>query len=223
MTDPKSMKIELLDIDKIHPYTNNAKNHPPEQIDRLAATITRFGWDQPIVVDKEGVIIKGHGRRLAAIKLGLKKVPVLVRSDMTQNEADAARISDNAVISNSFDTRMMQSELQRLMSIPEIEFTTDDLGLTQKDQQLLLSALDTASTEALMMDTHKDVEEHKTAEEKRVAEADDETIPVADALGFKRLNRVQARVFSRAIAEAESETGKEGVAGFVEWLELKVA
>ena len=82
-------KIELWDLDKIVPYAANAKKHPPDQVRKLATAITKFGWTQPIVVAGNGEIIAGHGRRLAAIQLGLAKVPVICRRDLTKAEADA--------------------------------------------------------------------------------------------------------------------------------------
>ena len=79
------MKIELWDIDRVKPYGLNAKKHDDKQVDGIINSIQRFGWDQPIVVDANGEVIKGHGRRLAAIKIGLKKVPVLQRLDLTRS------------------------------------------------------------------------------------------------------------------------------------------
>src|SRR5438270_12711821 len=129
MKTMSDLKVELWDIERVKPYPKNTKLHPDEQIERLSRIISRFGWDQPIVVDKHGVIIKGHGRRLAAIKLGVKQVPVWVRADLTQEEADAARIADNAVIGMQFDTGMMQEELRRLLEDGE-SMNADDLRLT---------------------------------------------------------------------------------------------
>ena len=70
-------RIEWRDPATLTPYSNNAKTHPTEQIDKIAASIASFGFDQPIVVDTDGVIIKGHGRREASLRLGLDQVPVL--------------------------------------------------------------------------------------------------------------------------------------------------
>jgi ParB-like chromosome segregation protein Spo0J len=60
-------RIEWRDPRSLTPYSNNAKTHPTEQVDKIAASIAAFGFDQPIVVDGEGVIIKGHGRREASL------------------------------------------------------------------------------------------------------------------------------------------------------------
>ena len=64
-------QVESWDIDKIIPYPMNNKKHPEEQISKIASSMAEYGVDVPIVVDGDGVIIKGHGRRLGAIKLGL--------------------------------------------------------------------------------------------------------------------------------------------------------
>ncbi len=77
---PEGLTIELWDLDKIIPYEKNAKTHHTEWI---ASSIKEFSIDQPIVVDGNGVIIKGHGRLKAAEQLKLKKFPVIVRNDLT--------------------------------------------------------------------------------------------------------------------------------------------
>ena len=214
--------IELWDVARLVPYAKNAKKHPEDQVRRLANTIARFGWDQPIVVDADGVIIKGHGRRMAALKLGLDKVPVLVRSDLTPSEADALRIADNAVVGLDFDTRLMQEELARLMAEDDLSFTVDDIGLSAKEHDLLLRQIDVAEQSALIEDTTAEIERQKQEERDHVSNADREQIPLADAFGFKRLSREYARVVQRLMAEAESVSGKEGHDAFVEWLDRQV-
>lgn len=82
--------------DDLIPYTKNSLDHPEEQITQLAGQIAAFGFDQPIVCDKDWVIIKGHARLLASKKLGLKLVPVIV-STLDEYQAMAARIADNKV------------------------------------------------------------------------------------------------------------------------------
>lgn len=91
-------KPELVwrDPNSLIPYVKNAKKHSDEQINEIAGLITAFGFDQPIVVDAQGVIIKGHGRREAALRLGLKEVPVIV-STLDEYQAMASRMADNKV------------------------------------------------------------------------------------------------------------------------------
>ena len=120
-------RIEWRDPETLTPYSNNAKTHPTEQVDKIAASIASFGFDQPIVVDGDGVIIKGHGRREAGLRLGLDKVPVLVRDDLSVAEIKAARLADNRTAQSPWDEDLLRVELGALL---EENF---DLGLTGFD------------------------------------------------------------------------------------------
>ena len=88
------MKVENRPIGTIQPYGKNAKKHPDDQVIMIANSIKEFGFNQPIVVDKAGVIIVGHGRFLAAHFLGLEEVPVL-EIDISEEKAKAYRLADN--------------------------------------------------------------------------------------------------------------------------------
>lgn len=106
---------EVWPLERIRPYPNNPRTHPPAQIDLLARLIGKHGPDQPIVVDEDGVILKGHGRRLAAINAGLKTFPVFVREGLSDEEKIAIRIGDNQVaLLSGWDTGLMKLELQAL-------------------------------------------------------------------------------------------------------------
>lgn len=214
-------KITMKPIEWLKPYGMNAKQHPDDEIGRLAATIKRFGWDQPIVTEVDGTIIKGHGRRLAALKLGMSEVPVLVRADLSKAEADAARIADNAAFGMRYDTRMMQDELRRLTEeAPEIHL--DDLALSDKDRTLLLAQLDEANTAAILADTISEIERVKEEEAERIAATDKEQVAIAKALGFARITKAQERALVSFLAEAEAATGKQGADAFIEGLTLAV-
>src|SRR6266849_2269310 len=89
------MKIEPWPIEKPIPYARNARRIPQSAIDKVAASIQEFGWQQPIVVDEHDVIIAGHTRLLAARKLGLGGVPVHVARGLTPAKVRALRIMDN--------------------------------------------------------------------------------------------------------------------------------
>jgi len=123
--------LEAWDIKKLVPYEQNARNHPQSQIDKLAKSISQNGWDQPIVVDDQGVILKGHGRRLAALHLGLDKVPVLVRSDLTEKQKRAIRVSDNAISSLGLtDFDVLSKEINEMMKMDDpFEIDLSDMGL----------------------------------------------------------------------------------------------
>jgi DNA modification methylase len=82
-------------LEKVRPYARNARKIPPQAVDKVAASIQEFGWRQPIVVDKDGVIIVGHVRLLAARKLGLTEAPVHVAYNLTPAQVRAYRLLDN--------------------------------------------------------------------------------------------------------------------------------
>lgn len=127
-----ALAVELWDIDKIIPYANNAKIHTPDQIDKLAAIIKRDSFRVPIDIDENGVIIRGHGRRLAALQLGLKKIPVFVERGMTEEQKDAARISDNMVGRGDYNEQLLGEEVMRLAELDDFDISSlamDDLEL----------------------------------------------------------------------------------------------
>jgi ParB-like chromosome segregation protein Spo0J len=129
------MKIEQRPIDRIKPYENNPRVNDPA-VDAVVASIREFGFRQPIVVDEEGVIIVGHTRYKAAIKLGLEKVPVHLAKELSPEQIKAYRIADNKTASlSSWDYELLPIELAGLK---EADY---DLGLLGFDQDELARLL----------------------------------------------------------------------------------
>lgn len=114
----------------ITPYKKNAKKHPKEQIARIARSIKEFGFNQPIVVDKQGVIIVGHGRYEAAKMLDMKDedIPVTV-VDLSEERANAYRLADNKLNESEWDMHLVIEELKGL-SEEMIELTGFDIDLS---------------------------------------------------------------------------------------------
>jgi ParB-like nuclease domain len=108
------LEIKYIHVDEIIKYNNNAKTHPDTQIDRIANSIRLHGFDQPIVIDSQNIIIKGHGRLLAAKKLGCELVPVIKRNDLTLLQAAASRLADNRVAESPWDENLLPLELNML-------------------------------------------------------------------------------------------------------------
>ena len=115
------MNIVDTPIKDIRPYEKNAKKHPEKQVKQIANSIQEFGFNQPIVVDKEGVIIVGHGRYEAASLLGLSSVPVIT-VDLSEEKARAYRLADNKLNESDWDNALVIAELKEL-SIPMIDLT----------------------------------------------------------------------------------------------------
>ena len=110
----QKMNIELMDIDKVIPYARNPRIND-SAVDSVVASIKEFGWQQPVVVDKENVIIAGHTRHLAARQLDMKKIPVHVATNLTPNQVKAYRLADNRVSENaSWDYDLLKLEFADL-------------------------------------------------------------------------------------------------------------
>jgi len=89
------MNIETLDITQIKPYPENPRKISDKAVDKVALSIKEFGWQQPIVVDEQNVIIAGHTRHKAAEKLGIREVPVLKAIGLSEDKVRAYRFMDN--------------------------------------------------------------------------------------------------------------------------------
>ena len=108
------MEIIMRKVSELTPYDKNAKKHDDTQIANVANSIKRFGWQQPIVIDEQGVVVIGHCRLLAAKKLGLKQVPVTVASGLTQDEIKELRIADNKTNESPWDFGMLAEDIEGL-------------------------------------------------------------------------------------------------------------
>ena len=129
--------VEVVDADVLIPYTNNAKEHPEEQVKKIASSIKNYGWDQPIVVDGEHEIIKGHGRLQAAELLGLEQVPVITRTDLTDAEKKASRIADNKTAESAWIDEALETEIDVLAQDDSIDM--ESLGFDDDEIDDLLN------------------------------------------------------------------------------------
>jgi len=123
------MDIKEIEIDKIIPYINNPRKNL--NVDKVASSIKEFGFQQPIVIDKQNTIVVGHTRYEAAKKLGIAKVPVQI-ADLSDTQAKAYRIADNRLNQDaSWDTKLLNIEFNDLLSkdynLDSLGFTTDEL------------------------------------------------------------------------------------------------
>jgi ParB-like chromosome segregation protein Spo0J len=110
------MKIEKLPTEKLIPYARNAKKHDAAQVSKLAGSIREFGFNNPILIDKDNGIIAGHGRVMAAQQLGLAEVPCIRLGHLTDNQRKAYILADNrlAEIGGGWDEEMLKVELDAL-------------------------------------------------------------------------------------------------------------
>ena len=112
------MRIEERPLEQIQPYEKNPRKNEAA-VDKVMESLKEFGWQQPIVTDKDGVIIAGHTRLLAARRLGLKTAPVAVAEDLTEDQVKAYRLADNKT--NEFASWDIDLLDEELLSIGEID------------------------------------------------------------------------------------------------------
>jgi ParB-like chromosome segregation protein Spo0J len=104
--------LEQIGVEKLIPYANNARKHSEQQVAQIAESIREFGFNNPVLIDKESGIIAGHGRVLAAKKLGLESVPCLRLGHLTDAQKRAYIIADNKIALNSeWSVEILKSEL----------------------------------------------------------------------------------------------------------------
>lgn len=119
------LKIEYLPVGSLKPYEKNAKKHPAEQVEHIANSIREFGFRQPLVIDKDNVLVIGHGRLLAAKKLGLDTVPCVRADDLTDEQIKALRLADNKTNESEWDFDLLGGELDDIFDIDMEQFGFD--------------------------------------------------------------------------------------------------
>ena len=129
-------KVERRSVASLIPYARNARTHSEAQVAQIAASIKEWGWTTPVLVDEDSGIIAGHGRVMAAQKLALKEVPVMVATGWTEAQKKAYVLADNQLALNAgWDTDLLKVELQ------EINGLDFDMGLMGFSDDFLQSVL----------------------------------------------------------------------------------
>lgn len=134
------LTIDYLSIEELQEYGKNAKLHPREQIEQIKKSIEEYGFDDPIAIDENSVIIEGHGRLIAAKELGLNTVPVIYLRHLTEEQKKAYRIAHNKINMNSgFDMQMLQAELNEILSA---DISADALGFDEDEIDEILQSIE---------------------------------------------------------------------------------
>lgn len=129
------MQVQSMKIDEVKPYPNNPRNND-DGVEAVANSIKEFGWQQPIVVDKDNVIIVGHTRYKAAKKLGMDKVPVVVASNLSPEQVKAYRLADNKTGElTDWDMSLLDNELGDIADIDMSDFGFD-LDIPEDDEEV---------------------------------------------------------------------------------------
>ncbi|MFN7939148.1 MAG: site-specific DNA-methyltransferase [Bryobacteraceae bacterium] len=135
------IQVERWPVERLIPYARNARTHSPEQVSQIAASIVEFGWTSPILLGSDGVIIAGHARLLAARKLGMSEVPIIMLGHLSESQRRALVIADNRLALNAgWDEEMLRVELDALR---EDEFNLELLGFEVDELEALLDEPET--------------------------------------------------------------------------------
>jgi ParB-like chromosome segregation protein Spo0J len=135
-------RVEHWPIERLIPYANNPRLHSEADIDRIAASISKFGWTNPALVDEDGKLIAGHGRVAAGARLKLTRIPVIVARGWSEDEKQAYRLADNELaVRASWDPDLLRSELRDLKFNG---FDLDLIGFEPDRLEEILAELDRA-------------------------------------------------------------------------------
>lgn len=131
------IKLEYRAVDSLIPYARNAKQHSDAQVAQIAASIREFGWGAPILIDGANNVIAGHGRLLAARKLGLAEVPVVPLEHLTDTQRRALILADNKIGENaSWEDELLGIELSELK---DAGFDLELTGFSPKEWEALIA------------------------------------------------------------------------------------
>ena len=174
-------KIEKWGIDKLIPYARNSRTHSDEQIGQIAASIKEWGWTTPVLVDEDGGIIAGHGRTLAAQRLKMTEVPVIVAKGWSDAKKRAYVIADNKLALNAgWDDEMLRLELGELQGM---DFDLDLTGFTAEEIATLQFDDDAEAEMPALRDGDKEPFQQKT-----FTLHDEQAEVVDDAITLARTN-----------------------------------
>lgn len=217
-TQPGDLVVEHWPVEDLVPYAKNAKKHTPESTRKLAGVIRARGhWTAPIVVLGETKeVINGHGRRLAALHLGMKTVPVVVLHGLSDAEANALRLSDNQVSNQDYDTDLLRQGLSALAETGGIDM--DNLGFDEKELDFLVEDPGEMLDEAFVEDIGEAVDEQRAENDAKAAAVDEAPARLAEVFGFSKVSVADGRRVKAFMARIEMETGKKGAEAFMGFL-----
>lgn len=131
-------------IDELVPYARNSRAHSDQQVDQIAASIREWGFTNPVLIDPDGNIIAGHGRVIAAKKIGIESVPCVVADGWTEAQRRAYVIADNKLALNGeWDDAVLRDEV---LELQEVDFNLDLLGFAAPEISPLLFEADSAAS-----------------------------------------------------------------------------
>lgn len=194
MPDIGLAPVESWPVEKILPYPENHKKHSPAQVAALAASIKEQGLNDPITVDKDGVIISGHGRLEAVKSLGWVKAPVRWLKMLTKAQADKLRIAANKTTSTDYDFEVLQRELSRLSGDGE-DLTS--IGLDSRELEMMIGDIGAMAEDSIVADLDLAVDAFDAEVAAASTKAADDEVAIGKAFGIKKVPAAFAKVAKR--------------------------
>lgn len=213
------LKVQAWPVTRPQHAPNNNKIHTEESTAKLAKSLAELGQIQPLIVDKDDVLIAGHGRLAAAKKLGWDKVKV-IQLPVTAEVARKMRLADNLMSNQNLDHDAIRLELS------ELNLDLEGLGAIIEDDKFrnlmgnMNSETGNMTEEAFTDDVNASVERLGRENDEIMASVDDAETPLRKVFGFGTVSTRQARVLKGLVALAIEETGEEDpAAALVAWAE----
>jgi ParB-like chromosome segregation protein Spo0J len=170
-----------VEIETLIPYARNSRTHSDQQVAQIAASIREFGFTNPVLVDAEGGIIAGHGRVLAARKLGMGTVPAITLSHLTATQRRAYVIADNKLALNAgWDDAMLSIEIAELA---DTDFDMPLLGFTDEEMKMIVAGVEALDEMPKLRDGDREPFQQKT-----FTLHDEQASVVDDAITLARTN-----------------------------------
>lgn len=181
------LKVAYRKIDEIKPYDKNPRKND-DAVKFVKNSIEKFGFKNPIIIDKDGVIVAGHTRYKAAKELGMTEVPVVVADDLTPEQVKAFRIADNKTAERAtWDNDLLKEELGEILD----EFDMTDFGFGDFELTILQGDYDPEPYDEEMMEQYSENDEKFTAKKRVIITYTEETeTQVAEVLGVGEIKKV---------------------------------
>ena len=180
------MQTEKLKVGSLIPYENNAKLHPQEQIEQIKTSIREFGFNDPIAVDENNIIIEGHGRWMALKQMGVDEVECIRLTHLTDEQKKAYILVHNKLTMNTgFDFNILDSELAKIESIDmaEFNFETMDFNEDEFDTEFTLNSSEVPLQRTITLTLSAEQYAIVTKAIERVQEEEYEESPIANKDG----------------------------------------
>ena len=196
-----------VDIEQPVPYPLNSKIHSEENIRALMKSISTQTMFHPILLDKNMVIISGHGRLQACKRLGFTKIRAVIKDKWTDDEVKAARIADNKTASTEYDSSILVKEIKEIN--PEDQRLLDSLGIPEAELNRLLIQPDEVDLSAFTQNLDEEVDRQAKEGERDISKADLKLVSVTNGLGFSKVTAFDSRKIARFVASLQDQFAEQ--------------